>query len=100
MYISDLSKLINAKGNIYSDIEAEEQEFVEFLFLVVRHTTKKMPSTLTPIDLKCFNKGCHGLINASLKPGQMEIHWYCPVCEKEGEIGNWQGSKWDNSEKE
>jgi len=26
-----------------------------------------------------------------------EIHWYCPECENEGLISNWQGTRWDNS---
>jgi len=28
---------------------------------------------------------------------KQEIHWYCPVCENEGVISNWQKTKWDNT---
>lgn len=33
----------------------------------------------------------------SIKPSKNEeIHWYCPDCENEGVINEWQKTKWDN----
>jgi hypothetical protein len=29
-------------------------------------------------------------------PKNEEIHWYCPECENEGVISEWQKTKWDN----
>ena len=29
-------------------------------------------------------------------PKNEEIHWYCPDCENEGVISEWQKTKWDN----
>jgi hypothetical protein len=51
---------------------------------------------LTTTDVRCFEKGCHGLVKTSLRLATGEIHWYCPDCEKEGVISGWQDTKWDN----
>jgi hypothetical protein len=96
MYDLDLSTFLDKEGNIAIELEPDARELASFLSLVVNHTTKSMPSILTPTELKCFNKGCHGMVSTSFKPNKKEIRWYCPVCENEGEIGNWQGTKWDN----
>jgi hypothetical protein len=67
-----------------------------FMALIVDTTTKNNPSSLTITEIRCFKKGCHGLIKTAIRSDTEEIHWYCPVCENEGVISNWQGTKWDN----
>jgi RNA polymerase subunit RPABC4/transcription elongation factor Spt4 len=39
------------------------------------------------------------MIKTAVRPDTTEIHWYCPECEKEGLINNWQGTEWDQSGK-
>lgn len=60
-----------------------------FLALVVGFTTKTKPSNLIQTGIRCFNKGCHGIIKSELKSDKQEIYWYCPECENEGVISNW-----------
>ncbi len=36
------------------------------------------------------------MIKTALRPDTEQIHWYCPDCENEGLISNWQRTKWDN----
>jgi len=96
MYISNMTHFLNAKGNIPKEMPTEAKELANFFALVVDHTTKTMPSILTPTGIRCFSKGCFGQITSTFKPDKKEIHWYCPECENEGVIIDWQVMKWDN----
>lgn len=99
MYISDMTHFLNEKGNIPKEMPREARELAGFFALVVDFTTKTKTSRLTPTGIRCFRKGCHGIINSTIKPNKQEIHWYCPECENEGVISHWQKTKWDNSAK-
>ena len=74
----------------------EARELIGFLTLIIDTTTKKLSQTLTTTDVRCFQKGCSGLIKSAIRPDTGEIHWYCPDCENEGVISEWQKTKWDN----
>lgn len=87
---------LDEDGNIPKQMPKEARELASFMVLVVDTTTKTCPQTLTSTDIRCFKKGCSGLIKSALRPDTSEIHWYCPDCENEGEISKWQGTKWDN----
>jgi hypothetical protein len=60
----------------------EAREMAGFLAMVVYFATITRPSTLTPTGIRCFSKGCHGIIRSALKPDKLEEHWYCPECER------------------
>ncbi len=96
MYISNITHFLDEQGNIPKQMPKEARELASFLALVVDFTTQNNPSTLTNAGIRCFNKGCHGQVKSALTPDNKEIHWFCPECENEGVISNWQGSKWDN----
>jgi hypothetical protein len=95
MYISNMQHFLDKKGNIPKQMPSEARELANFFALVVDATTKTMSSMLASTDIRCFNKGCFGLIKSALSPNE-EIHWYCPECENEGLISSWQGTKWNN----
>ena len=97
MYISNLTHFLDDQGNIPTQMLKEARELANFLALIVDATTKTLPSTLSSTDIRCFQKGCHGLVKSAIRPKEGEIHWYCPECENEGVISNWQGKKWNNS---
>ena len=67
---------LDETGNIPKQMPKEARELASFLALVVDTTTKTLPSTLTSTDIRCFNKGCHGLIKTAIMPKNKEIHWY------------------------
>lgn len=94
MYISNLTHFLNDQGNIPTQMPKEARELANFLALIVDATTRTMPSTLSSTDIRCFHKGCHGLVKSAIRPKEAEIHWYCPECENEGVISNWEGTKW------
>jgi len=47
------------------------RELASFLALVVDITTKNNPQTLTTTDIRCFEKGCHGLIKSEVLSKKM-----------------------------
>ena len=53
----------------------EAKELIGFLTLVIDTTTKNLPHTLTTTDVKCFEKGCSGMIKTAFRPDTEEIHW-------------------------
>lgn len=96
MYISNMTHFLNEQGNIPKEMPKEARELASFHAMVVDSTTITMPTILTSTDLRCFKKACHGLIKTAVKHDDGEIHWYCPECENEGVISQWQGTRWDN----
>lgn len=96
MHISNMQYFLAETGNIPKQMPKEARELTSFMALVVDTSTKTLPSTLTSSDIRCFNKGCHGLIKTAIMPKSEEIHWYCLDCENEGVISEWQKTKWDS----
>jgi hypothetical protein len=99
MYVSNMTHFLDDQGNIPKQMPKEARELANFLALVVDVITKSMSLTLSATDIRCFSKGCHGIIKSAFRPANGEIHWYCPVCENEGVISHWEGTKWDNRNK-
>jgi hypothetical protein len=92
-----MTNFLDETGNIPKQMPKEARELASFMALVVDTTTKSCPQTLTSTDIRCFQKGCHGLIKTALVPKNEEIHWFCPDCETEGVISEWRKTKWDNT---
>jgi hypothetical protein len=96
MYITNIKHLLDASGKMSEEMPKEVRELIGFLTLIIDTTTKTCPQTLTSTDIRCFKKGCCGIIKSALRPDTSEIHWYCQDCENEGVISKWQKTKWDN----
>ena len=96
MYITNIRHLLDASAKMPEDMPKEARELIGFLTPIIDTTTKNLPHTLTTTDVRCFEKGCHGLIKTALMPNNEEIHWYCPHCENEGIISDWKLTEWDN----
>ena len=91
-----MTHFLDDKGNIPKEMPKEAGELASFMALVVDATAKSCPQTLASTDIRCFQKGCQGLINTALRLKTDEINWFCPECKTEGVISNWQKTKWDN----
>jgi hypothetical protein len=96
MYISQMPHFLDDKGNIPIEMPKEARELASFMSLVVDSTTRKSPKTLTSTDIRCFEKGCQGMIKSEILGKNNEIHWKCSKCPNEGVISEWQKTKWDN----
>ena len=96
MYISNMTHFLDETGNIPKQIPGEARELASFLTLVIDTTTKNSPFTLTQTEIRCFEKGCKGLIKSEVMKENNDIHWVCSKCENEGRISGWNLTKWDN----
>ena len=99
MYITNIQHLLDASEKMSKEMPKEVRELIGFLSQIIDITTINLPHTLTTTDVRCFEKGCHGLIKTAFMPKNEEIHWYCPDCENEGVISGWKLTKWDNTPK-
>jgi len=97
MYITNIQHLLEASAKMPEEMPVEARELIGFLTLIIDTTTKNLVQSLTTTDVKCFEKGCSGMIKTALRPDTEEIHWFCPDCENEGLISDWKNTKWDNS---
>jgi hypothetical protein len=97
MYITNIQHLLEASAKMPEEMPVEARELIGFLTLIIDTTTKNLAQSLTTTDVKCFEKGCSGMIKTALRPDTEEIHWFCPDCENEGLISDWKNTKWDNS---
>jgi hypothetical protein len=96
MYISQMPHFLDDKGNIPTEMPKQARELASFLALVIDATTKKSPFSLTETEIRCFKKGCQGLIKSEVLKESNEIHWVCSKCPNEGRISDWKLTKWDN----
>ena len=95
MYITNIRHLIEASHKMAEEMPSEARDLIGFLTQIIASTTITIPNTLTSSEVQCNSKGCEGFIKSALRPDTEEIHWYCPECEKEGLINNWQETQWD-----
>ena len=95
MYITNIKHLLEASQKMAEEMPAEARDLIGILTQIIASTTKTNHNTLSSTKVPCNSKGCDGFIKSALRPDTEEIHWYCPDCEKEGLINNWQGTKWD-----
>jgi len=97
MYITNIKHLLDASERMPEEMPEEIKGLISFLTQVIDSTTRVLPNSLTSTNVRCFEKGCDNLVKTAVRPDTEEIHWFCPNCENEGLINNWQGTKWDNS---
>jgi hypothetical protein len=90
-----MTHFLDETGNIPKQIAKEARELASFFALVIDATTKKFPSSVTQTEIRCFEKRCDGTIKSELLSVNDEIHWICSICQNEGRISGWQGTKWD-----
>jgi hypothetical protein len=97
MYISNFTHFLDENGNIPGEMPEEARELASFLALVIDEATAHLPEESWLTDLPCFNRECDlNTITAFVENGN-KIHWFCPECDTEGIISDWQGTRWDNT---
>jgi hypothetical protein len=99
MYITNMTHFLDETGNIPKQMPKEARELASFMALVVDSTTRKSPKTLTLTDIRCFKKGCKGMIKSEILGKNDEIHWICSKCQNEGVISEWKLTKWNSATK-
>ena len=64
---------------------------------IIEGTVNKLssrPSTGIPCRRRPGKKPCAGVIESELIPPGNELRWWCPVCADNGQISNWEGTRW------
>ena len=77
---------LDNKENIPKKIPKRAREISAFFSLVMDETFEKLPTELTPTTIRCFRKGCFGIISSSIDLDENEIHWKCSDCVNGGTI--------------
>jgi hypothetical protein len=75
--------------DIQKHIPKQAREISAFFSLVMDETFEKLPTELTPTTLRCFRKGCFGIISSAIDLDNNEIHWKCSKCRNNGTITGW-----------
>ena len=98
-YVSDISHYLNDIGLLKPDMPTPINRMAEFLLAIVEAVTPKIPTLGYNSGVRCRKRGCKGSIQASLHTLDGKIAWCCPICEQNGVISHWQGTKWDHTGK-
>jgi len=73
-------------GNFPKKVPKAAREISAFFSLVMDETYEKLPIELTPTSIRCFRKGCFGIISSAIDLDNNEIHWKCSECVNSGTI--------------
>lgn len=84
MYLTNFKHFLDDKTmDITLQMPQEARVRASFFALVIDATTQNSPPTLTETYIRCFEKGCSGMIKTALRLKNEEINWYCSDCETE-----------------
>jgi len=86
MYKSNMQYSPDDTGNIPKHIPKQAREISAFFSLVMDETFEKLPTELTPTTIRCFRKGCFGIISSAIDLDKNEIYWKCSECVNSGTI--------------
>jgi hypothetical protein len=70
----------------WEKLPKKTREFSSFLLLVIDETIESMPKKMTPTYIRCFRKGCKGIIETSFDDKEDNINWRCTECVNGGVI--------------
>ena len=63
---------------------------IEAAFVKPPHST----ATGLPCRRRPRRVPCSGVIQAEVHPAGNQLRWWCPVCGDNGQISNWEGTRW------
>ena len=72
--------------DISKKVPKAAREISAFFSLIMDETFEKLPTELTPTRIRCFRKGCFGIIRSAIDLDENEIYWKCSECVNSGTI--------------
>jgi hypothetical protein len=84
--MSNLKNSHSKSGENPKKIPKQAREISAFFSLVIDETFEKLPTGLTPTTIRCFRKGCFGIISSEIDLDKNEIYWKCSECVNSGTI--------------
>ena len=99
-WYTDMRNFLNETGAM--DIESgSARKLAEHLAAIITMVTCPPMQLSEKFQVRCRRrpgrKRCTGMIQADEDPDTEEIRWFCPVCDDNGYIRNWQNTLWDLS---
>jgi hypothetical protein len=98
-YISSIRHFLNEDGELPDELPKPALKMAVFLTHIIASATEAFPNCDLPIPVKCNRKGCCEEIFVDFTDINKDIEWFCPECGDNGVISNWQGTKWDMTQK-
>lgn len=93
-YVTDIRHYVDEKGAL-AELPKRARKLASFLAVLIEAATMACPVNNHDSSIRCCRRTCGGSTRVWLASPSDEIAWRCPVCERNGVIRNWQGSKWD-----
>ena len=75
--------------NIQKKVPKQARELSAFFSLIIDETEKIFPDTFTSTGIRCFRKGCTGIISTLVDPDENELYWKCSKCKNHGTLSGW-----------
>jgi hypothetical protein len=95
MYITNIEHFLDESGSIPKEMPKAARQLASFYTFIIEAATSIFPATAHKTNIRCFEKGCKGMVSTDLTNKKDDIHWKCNKCPNEGKISNWQGTTWD-----
>ena len=86
MYIYKMPHSHDKTREIPKKIPKQAREISAFFSLVIDETMEKLHTELSPTTIRCFRKGCFGIISSEVNLDKNEIYWKCSDCVNSGTI--------------
>ena len=103
-YVTDPWHFLDEKGNLHDDLPGPARKLILFLGQIIEEISALPPGTTFVTSLKCRRRPkrrpCPGEILSWRNNENDSIKWECTQCGTGGEIHNWRGCPWDQSEGE
>jgi hypothetical protein len=78
--------LLDAEGITLKPLPKQAREISAFFSLVIDETMEKLSDTFASTGIRCFKRGCEGIISSKMNFERNEIHWKCSKCVNNGTI--------------
>lgn len=90
---------MNESGELAPELSNEALNMAYFLIAIIGDATKAYPfkTDNIEVDTPCINDNCDGDVYCLLRDPKAPIIWYCTKCNTQGNITEWQGTKWDDA---
>jgi len=83
---SNNNKINHTEDDIPKPAPKEAREISAFFSLLIEETMETMPSEFTSTWIRCFGKGCKGIISTKVDFDKNELHWKCSKCRNHGTL--------------
>lgn len=95
LLIEHIIQMGNQKENSSRKIPKPAREISAFFSLIIDETLEQLPLDFASTGIRCFRKGCFGIISSRIDFERNQIHWKCSDCRNSGTISGIYKSQQD-----